>query len=191
MTESAESKSPLVEALEKRPRQLHDFDAGSVLDGAPGAMKVRLPTVSEELSARIHAATYVAKNAGEAQAAESVRTDWETLQVLNAAFRDPNDADIPAFGSPQFMAQTMKPEEVESLLSMLIEVRARESKRPREVDADFAMGVVEGVFECLPEEAGEALVHLTRDDLVQTIVQMSRMIMGLLTQPIGEADDAC
>ena len=82
-------KSPIVEALEKRRRKVHTFPASFIGDGSSnGTVAIRVPTIGEELAARIQAPKWLAEHGAIDFDAE---TDVESMHVVCSAWREASD----------------------------------------------------------------------------------------------------
>lgn len=165
--------TPAMVALEARKRTLHNVTSATarVLHNLPpGDLFCRVPTLWEEVDARVWAARYARAEVGEAVAMEeSAMMDLATMHVVAYAFRRRSgETDEPAFGPPKWLSRRLKSDELAGLLNILNECRARESGHER-LSQDAALDIIAALADSDEQEAADLVPHLSRTQLVELL----------------------
>ncbi len=175
-------ESDVVKALETRERKLHIFDAAQFSASVPGAIAIRVPTVGEEVEAAIWAARHTLKNAGaEADVDERCGSTLATIHILAGASRDAAKPNVwPAFGPPQFLIERFNATEIQSLLNLLNEARARESSVPRVVSDEELVDLCLSISDMDPAQVSELFSHFSRTQVLDRFCQLARLFTETL-----------
>ena len=168
-------KSPIVEALEKRQRKVHTFPASFIGDGSSnGTVAIRVPTVGEELAARVQAPKWLAEHGAIDFDAE---TDVASMFVVCAAWRDSADPENGiACPLPDMLRARLTTDEVQYLVRCVDEARRRESAQREALTELEAAGYVEAVRDCTDDEAHELMLNLDRRALEDLAVMACRKL---------------
>lgn len=162
---------PVMQALESRERRLHPVPVDRILENVPQhEVFQRVPTLWEEIDARVWAARYAAREAGEAVAiAADAGLDLATLHIIaHATVRREGAVLVPAFGPPRWLAKRLKADELAALLRCLNECRLRESEATR-ISEPAALDIISALAVVGPEEAAEVVAHLDYAAVVEVL----------------------
>lgn len=211
---SAEYKSPLVQAIEARPRKTHLFRVNEFL-GLPGPevhhVEIRVATKEEEDRAVDAARSYVKALASneESRTDPDLILDAKSCHILHTVCREAGNADIGgAFLGPEWMVRHFTTDHIACLLNLYREVRKAEGPAPKELTNEViesAAGLcvaAEHSDEVIPqmvlaswnrETLTEAFVVLATKldvarreaDAAQTIAKELREQIAALSRPAG------
>lgn len=143
---SAEYKSPLVQAIEARPRKTHLFRVNEFL-GLPGPdvqhVAIRVATKEEENSAVVSAHEYVKEVASnsDAKSDPDLLTDAKTCHILHWVCREAG-MDAPAFLGRDWMVKHFTTDHIACLLNLYNEVRKAEGPAPKELTDETAEAIL-------------------------------------------------
>lgn len=172
-----DSRSPLIQAIEKRERKAHHFRVNDFL-GLPGPqihhIAIRVATKEEEDAAVISAHEYVKNAAGQSDA----RTDADLLldakacHILHWVCREV-DIDAPAFLGRDWMAKHFTTDHIACLLNLYREVRKKEGPQPKELDDSTAEAILTACASAI--KAGEdipaqVIANCNRETLSELIL---------------------
>lgn len=139
---AAEYKSPLVQAIEARPRKTHLFRVNEFL-GLPGPevhhIEIRVATKEEEDRAVDAARSYVKALASneEARSDPDLLLDAKSCHILHTVCREAGNADLGgAFLGPEWMVKHFTTDHIACLLNLYREVRKKEGPAPKELSDD-------------------------------------------------------
>jgi len=168
-------KSPIVEALEKRRRKVHTFPASFIGDGSSnGTVAIRVPSVGEEIAARVQAPKWLAEHGAIDYEAE---TDIASMFVVCAAWRDASDPENGiACPLPDMLRARLTTDEVQYLVGCVNEAKRRESAIKESLTELEAAGYVEAVKDCADDVAHELMVNLDRRALEDLAVMACRKL---------------
>ena len=168
-------KSPIVEALEKRRRKVHTFAASFIGDGSSnGTVAIRVPTIGEELAARIQAPKWLAEHGAIDFDAE---TDVESMHIVCSSWRETADPENGiACPLPEMLRARLNADEVQYLVRCVDEARRRESPIKETLTELEAAGYIEAVGESTDDEAHELMLNLDRRALEDLAVMACRKL---------------
>lgn len=178
----AEYKSPLVKAIEARPRKTHLFRVNEFL-GLPGPevhhVEIRVAVKEEENRAVDRARSYVKSLAAneESRTDPDLIDDAKTCHILHTVCREAGNPEIGgAFLSPEWMVKHFTTDHIACLLNLYNEVRKKEGPSPKELTDE----VIESAFGlCVSGiESDEAIPQMVlaswnRETLSEAFVAMS------------------
>ena len=175
-------KSPIVEALEKRRRKVHTFPAPFGSDGTSnGLVAIRVPSIGEEIAARVNAPIWLEKHGAIDFSAE---TDLESMYIVCAAWRDEKDPENGiACPLPDMLRVRMSADEVQTMVGYVSEVKRRESPFRESITELECAGYVEAIGETDDDHAHELLLSLDREALTDLAVMACRKLHAFTSEP--------
>jgi hypothetical protein len=154
---SAEYKSPLVQAIEARPRKTHLFRVNEFL-GLPGPevhhVEIRVATKEEEDRAVDAARSYVKALATneEARTDPDLLLDAKSCHILHTVCREAGNADLGgAFLGPEWMVKHFTTDHIACLLNLYREVRKAEGPAPKELTDETAEAILSACGQAIRE----------------------------------------
>jgi hypothetical protein len=179
---SAEYKSPLVQAIEARPRKTHLFRVNEFL-GLPGPevhhVEIRVATKEEEDRAVDAARSYVKALATneEARTDPDLLLDAKSCHILHTVCREAGNADLGgAFLGPEWMVKHFTTDHIACLLNLYREVRKAEGPAPKELTDEVLESA--SALCVASEEADDVIPQMvlaawTRETLSEAFVALS------------------
>jgi hypothetical protein len=179
---NGETKSSLVEAIEKRERPMWAFEAQNFLQrGFPrmGKYRIRVAFVEELDDALVMAHKYVAekaKDSPEAARDGDLLGNAKVAYAMHAACRD-FERDLPAFPSGRWLLKNTTTDELAVLLNHYQEVL----KLAGPIDLDLSTERVEGLAALLATHADSdapnmILMSFTREQVCEIAIRLSLLL---------------
>lgn len=172
--------SPLVAALEARPRALVPYPAEAFAPGMPGNILVRVPTSAELGRAKKCAHAFIeqdSKTAPTAAQDPSYTGDIFTVFALFESLRDEKDPqDLQAFPSPQWMREQFTTQQLSVMLNMHNEVVGEKEPVEWLLDSDR----ISALMLVCARHAGtdipdKALIRFSRETMAEAFIRASVM----------------
>lgn len=181
------AKSPLVLALEARPRKLHEFDASMIIgagDKPIGKFYMRVATKWESNKAIVDATRWVEGVCAGTELAKSdpdLILDAKTCWILHSACRDHDHPDaMSAFLSPTWMMEHLTTDQLAILLNYYNTVVDEEEKTKRTLSQTDVEKLIPALAESSGTEMSNAALNLlTRESVSDLAVREAVMITAL------------
>lgn len=154
------------------------FECEQFADGAPGKVLVRVPTMGEQTLARVQCHAHLeqlCKDSPSAAADQVLKDNLQKVFLIFAAMRDEKEPDeLPAFLTPEWLADTCTPQQLSVLMNMYTTVVAKTET----LESDFGEERVGALMLLCGEHydsdvPDRALIRFDREGMLELFVKAS------------------